>query len=192
MVRDAQRVSSSVDAALAVREVYVPESHDATIIEPRFLCDSMLGGLARRLRLAGYDAAFAGPIDDGVLVERARTSGELLLSSDAPLFERRLIRDGLVRALFVPRTLPPAQVEFVLRTLSLPVREPRCLACGGVVIDIEKEDVRGRVPPDSFAAFESFYVCARCDRVFWQGSHWDSIAATHEALARALEGDDQP
>jgi uncharacterized protein with PIN domain len=182
-------VSFSKNPGFTVLEVDVPSVDVPPDEAPRFLCDSMLGGLARRLRLAGYDATFAGPIDDGVLVQRALRDGQLLLSSDAPLFERKLVRDGCVRSLFVPRTSPPEQVEFVLRTLSLPVREPRCLACGGVVIDIEKEAVRGRVPPESFAAFESFYVCDRCDRVFWQGSHWDSISATHKALSRALEAE---
>lgn len=161
-------------------------SDGANGVEPRFLCDSMLGGLARQLRLVGYDAAFAGPIDDGALVQRALASGEILLSSDAPLFDRRPMRNGEVRSLFVPSIPPPEQVTHVLRALSLRVREPRCLACGGVVVDIEKEAVRDRVPPESFAAFEAFFVCDRCDRVFWQGSHWDSIAATHEALMRKL------
>ena len=154
---------------------------------PRFLCDSMLGGLTRRLWLAGYDASFAGPIDDGALVARALATGEFLLSSDAPLFERRSVRDRAVRSLFVPSAPPVAQAEHVLRSLELPLLEPRCLACGGVVVDIDKQAVEDRVPAESFATFDEFYVCDRCDRVFWQGSHWDSIAATHRALRRALE-----
>lgn len=156
---------------------------------PRFLCDSMLGGLTRRLWLAGYDASFAGPIEDGALVARALATGELLLSSDAPLFERRAVRDGAVRSLFVPSAPPVSQAEHVLRALELPVLEPRCLACGGVVVDIDKEAVANRVPSESFATFDAFYVCDRCDRVFWQGSHWDSIAATHRALVKALGED---
>lgn len=151
----------------------------------------MLGGLTRRLWLAGYDAVFAGPIEDGALVRRALASGEILLSADAPLFERRLVRDGHVRALFVPSAPPVVQVEVVLRAFALPVLPPRCLACGGEVIDIDKDSVRARVPEESFAVFDAFYVCARCDRVFWQGSHWGSIAATHRALARTLQQDER-
>lgn len=149
----------------------------------------MLGGLARELRLAGYDAVFAGPIDDGELVRRASESGEVLLSSDAPLFERRAVRDGTVRALYVPRTRPHEQVETVLRSLALPVREPRCLACGGEVVDVDKESVRALVPAQSFACFASFYRCDRCGRVLWQGSHWDRIEARHRALRAKLDGD---
>lgn len=153
---------------------------------PRFLCDSMLGGLARELRLAGYDAVFAGPIEDADLIRRAMASGEILLSSDAPLFERRVLRDGSVRALFVPRTRPHAQVETVLRALALPVLEPRCLACGGRVVDVEKESVRSLVPEYSFGCFEEFYRCDRCGRILWQGSHWDRISARHRQLEEKL------
>lgn len=154
---------------------------------PAFLCDSMLGGLARKLRLAGYDAAFAGPIDDGALVARAATTGEFLLSSDAPLFDRKPLRTGTVPALFVPRTRPMDQAAFVLAELALPVREPRCLACGGEVVDVDKASVRDRVPEHSYRCFDAFYTCARCQRVFWQGSHWDSIEASHRLLEGRVE-----
>ena len=39
---------------------------------PRFACDAMLGGLARWLRAAGYDACWQEGIDDGELIRLAR------------------------------------------------------------------------------------------------------------------------
>ena len=157
---------------------------DTTDDDPRFLCDSMLGGLARKLRLAGYDATFAGPIDDGALVADAAASGAILLSSDGPLFERRVLREGIVRSLYVPRVSPMEQASFVLEALSLPILEPRCLACGGSVVDIAKEAVRDRVPFHSYRCFDAFFTCERCHRVFWQGSHWESIEASHRELTQ--------
>src|SRR5512139_3578414 len=154
--------------------------------EPRFLCDSMLGGLARKLRLAGYDAVFAGPIDDGDLVRWALSADAFLLSSDGPLFRRRPVRDGEVRSLFVPRARPSEQVEVVLRALRLEVRAPRCLACGGEVVEVDKASVATRVPAPSFASFGRFFRCDRCDRVYWQGTHWDGIEAGHRELARRV------
>ena len=68
---------------------------------PEFYCDAMLGGLARWLRAAGYDAAFEYGIDDSELLRRAQQTGAVLLSSDAPMFERNVIRGGTVRAVFV-------------------------------------------------------------------------------------------
>jgi uncharacterized protein with PIN domain len=59
-------------------------------IDPRFACDAMLGGLARWLRAAGYDASWDDGIDDGELIRLARAEGRTALSSD----------------LFVPRGQP--------------------------------------------------------------------------------------
>src|SRR4051794_19413969 len=100
--------------------------------EVRFLCDAMLGGVARWLRAVGYDAAFEPNIEDGALVALGMQEALIVLSSDAPLFERRLLKSGRVRGLFVTRHAPvPEQVAFVLRHFELTVRDPRCMACGG-------------------------------------------------------------
>src|SRR5262245_37998549 len=99
---------------------------------PRFACDAMLGGLARWLRAAGYDASWHHGIDDRDLVNLARTEGRTVLSSDDDVFAFALVRDGLAPALFVPRGLAVQdQTAHVLRRLGLPLREPRCMACGG-------------------------------------------------------------
>lgn len=44
------------------------------LAEPRFACDAMLGGLARWLRAAGYDASWQEGITDQELIGRNRLS----------------------------------------------------------------------------------------------------------------------
>jgi len=154
---------------------------------PRFLCDSMLGGLAKWLRAAGYDAEFAGPIDDGPLVEMAELRRAILLTSDAPLMRRRAIQRGVVRALLVPRARPLLeQTAFVLRELSLELREARCIACGGEIVPSTLDEVGHVVPAISREVFEEFWRCLRCERPYWKGAHWDGIVARREAIGRAL------
>jgi uncharacterized protein with PIN domain len=51
------------------------------------------------------------------------------------------------------------------------------MACGGVLQPVPKEQVRDRAPPRSFAAVDQFRECQRCGRLFWEGSHWQAIAA---------------
>jgi uncharacterized protein with PIN domain len=146
------------------------------MMPPRFLCDAMLGGLARWLRAAGYDATFAPEIEDGVLVRRAVEQDRILLSSDGGIFERNIVRDGTVRAVRVPRATPPIeQLAFVLRTLDLTACEPRCMACGGELREIVKQDAAPHVPPRSLAAHDRFWRCAACSRVYWHGTHWTRI-----------------
>jgi uncharacterized protein with PIN domain len=144
--------------------------------ETRFACDAMLGGLARWLRAAGHDASWHDGIDDGELVRLARAEGRTVLSSDSDIFAYALVRDGVVAALFVPRGVAvQEQLAHVLRELGLALREPRCMACGGELAEVTKEQAVGRVPPRSLASHERFWECGRCGKVFWHGTHWREI-----------------
>src|SRR5262245_33952175 len=112
-----------------------PAMHD--VFPPRFACDAMLGGLARWLRAAGYDASWHEGIADPELVRLAHAEGRTVLSSDGDVFEFALVRDGVVPSLFVPRGLAVQdQLAHVLRSFGLPLREPRCMACGGELAEL--------------------------------------------------------
>ena len=155
---------------------------------PSFFCDAMLGGLARWLRAVGYEAAFEHGIDDAALVERAGRMGAVLLSSDRPLFDRKLVRTGEVRALFVPRHAPVLdQVVFVLSTLRLGVRDLRCMACGGVLLVVSRDEVIDEAPPRVLASCDEFFRCAGCRHLYWRGTHWARIEAARTAIARRLD-----
>ena len=143
---------------------------------PRFACDAMLGGLARWLRAAGYDASWHDGIADPELVRLSHTEGRTVLSSDDDVFEFALVRDGLLPALFVPRGLTvQAQLAHVLRDLGLPLLEPRCMACGGELAELSREEAAARVPPRSLALQARFWECVGCGKSFWHGTHWEKI-----------------
>jgi uncharacterized protein with PIN domain len=148
---------------------------------PAFLCDHSLGGLARWLRAAGYDAREArGPGD--ALLRQARAEGRVALGSQVELLDRRSVRDRAVDFLWVPTGLAPAdQLLLVLRDLGLELREPRCMACGGALLARDKAAVLPRIPPRTARWRDDYWTCAACDRLFWQGTHWDRIRAGLEA-----------
>jgi uncharacterized protein len=153
---------------------------------PCFFCDAMLGGAARWLRAAGYDARFEYGIEDRELIRRAAQGGGTLLSSDGPMFQRNVIRRGEVRALYVPGQLSAAeQLRFVLRTLGLPLREPRCMACGGELREVSKHEVACEAPPLAYRNCERFWRCARCEKLFWRGTHWHRIGRLLREVAEA-------
>ncbi len=135
----------------------------------RFACDLSLGGLARWLRAAGFEAS-VGSTSDAIDLGRADGIG---LTTDVEPFERT----ERLALLWVPSSLPPPrQMGLVLRDLDLVPRAPRCMACGGALRPVAKPDVAERIPPRTARWKDDYFVCERCDRLFWQGTHWERIA----------------
>ena len=142
-----------------------------------FWCDAGLGGLARWLRAAGYDARWQLDIADDELVRQAQQTAATILTTDSLLMERRLLRDGIVPGYWLPPTLGiPEQLALVSREFGLTPGEPRCMSCGGELRRVEKEALRERIPPKTYRWLDEYFVCARCDRLFWRGTHWTRIA----------------
>jgi uncharacterized protein with PIN domain len=144
----------------------------------RFACDAMLGGLARWLRGAGYDASWKLDIADWDLIRLARREDRFLLTCDTGIFRIGIVRDGDVPGLLIPQGLSKIdQLALVMHKLNLEIRPPRCMACGGELVEVAKEAVRSRVPARSYQWLDDFYECSRCARVFWQGTHWHHVLA---------------
>ena len=138
-----------------------------------FACDRSLGGLARWLRAAGFEAS-DGSTDDALAAARRDAIG---LTTDSEPFDRKEVRDGLA-LLWIPSGMEPSrQMGLVLRDLALDPRAPRCMACGGSLRAVAKESVAERIPPRTARWKDDYFVCAHCDRLFWQGTHWERIAA---------------
>jgi uncharacterized protein with PIN domain len=150
-----------------------PASHGNNI---RFFCDSGLGGLARWLRGAGYEAFWEPSIDDYELLQQAKKLSATVLTTDSLLMERRVVRDHLIPALWLPPTLSiPEALAFVFHEFGLKRREPRCMSCGGELRGESKEALGERIPPKTFKWLDEYFVCSRCGKLFWRGTHWHKI-----------------
>jgi uncharacterized protein len=146
---------------------------------PRFLCDPSLGGLARWLRAAGYEARLASEVPGHRLPDEALRRGLVLLTSEAEVLDRRIVADGSLVVVWVPSALTMAeQLHLAAVELGLTLREARCMACGGGLVPTAKETVRPRIPPRTALWQDEYFVCAECDHLFWRGTHWERIAAT--------------
>ena len=162
-----------VYAQLAAR---LPFRRPAAAPSELFWCDAGLGGLARWLRAAGYDARWEPDIADDRLLTEARKIGATILTTDSLFMERRLLRDGIVPGYWLPPTLGiREQLALVFGEFGLKRHEPRCMSCGGELRRVEKEALRERIPPRTYRWLDEYFVCARCDRLFWRGTHWMRI-----------------
>ena len=128
----------------------------------RFLCERMLGKLARWLRLLGEDAP---------LLDKPRLS----LGPDEVLLTRRLSLKNRPGVLFVERDRLEDQLGQVLSELQLTPDAgrffSRCLECNVLVEPLARERAEGLVPDFTLETAESFTQCPQCKKVFWPGSH---------------------
>ena len=163
-------------------------------LPPRFLCDAGLGGLARWLRAAGYEAIWIPDIDDPELLRQAQQLRATVLTTDSLMMERGVLRDGIIPALWLPPTLMIAeQLGLVFREFRLVIRDPRCMRCAGELRRVDKESVRERIPPRTAAWLDEYFLCARCGQLFWRGTHWRKITGQLQRLVApgVSDGGDQ-
>ncbi len=150
----------------------------------KFLCDHMLGTLAKWLRFLGYDTAYPGPIDDGELKATAAREERVLLTRDKQLNGR------VADSVYIASDDLDEQFAQVVRGFGLTAKDAmsRCSVCNEVVEAVPKEQAKGRVPEGVYDRQREFWFCRRCGRLYWQGSHFDAMWAKF----RELEGRAEP
>lgn len=154
-----------------------------------FFCDAGLGGLARWLRGAGYEANWNPDLDDAAAIRETQRLRATLITIDSLMMERGVLRDGIVPAVFVPSSIKcEEQLIVVMRELKLAIRESRCMKCGGELRRAEKQIVADRIPPKTAKWLDEYFVCARCDQLFWRGTHWRKITSKLEATTEMGKG----
>lgn len=138
-------------------------------VTAKFDVDGMLGGLAKWLRIAGFDAAFP----------RFRQRGGRWFVTAVKS------KDGLL-TLWVSSSRPLDQLKEVLAHADLKLDPDllftRCVLCNEAVVEVPKEDIAGEVPDTIFATVSCFHRCPACGRVYWDGSH---LEHTKERLISA-------
>jgi len=158
--------------------------------EPRFVADAHLGGLARLLRMAGFDTLYDNNFDDAEIVALAARDGRIVLTRDRELLKRREVTHGC----FVHALKPEKQVREVFARLDL-ARGARpfrlCLECNAPLRPVDKALVADRLPPSVRERQQRFTTCDACGGVFWEGSHWQRMSALLDELVAPAGADAQ-
>jgi hypothetical protein len=99
----------------------------------RFVADAHLGGLARLLRMAGYDTLYDNAYHDDEIERIARGEGRVLLTRDRELLKRRTVELGCYLHALRPeeqlRTVrPPAPGRRHAPVLVVPALQPAAAA----------------------------------------------------------------
>ena len=137
----------------------------------RFVADAHLGGLARFLRMLGFDTLYQNDFADEEIRRLAEDEKRIVLTRDRELLKRREIaRGAYVRALKPEAQLAEVAARYDLATSARPFS--LCLHCNLPLQPVDKTDIAARLPPEVYRLHEHFVRCPGCDGVFWPGSHY--------------------
>jgi uncharacterized protein len=151
----------------------------------RFVLDVHLGTLARRLRLAGVDAAYANDADDDALIEQANAGRRVLLTQDRGLLRRRALWLGA----YVRGARPDDQFRDVLDRFRPPLAPwTRCPACNGLLSPVDKSAVAPVLRPGTRRTYQTFSRCRGCGQVYWHGAHSRRLEQIIDSAVRAASG----
>ena len=150
---------------------------------PRFLLDGMLGSLARWLRILGYDTLYHVDREDDLLRAEAQDSQRVLVTRDAELY-RKAVKTGQKSVLIHSDHIMEQLKELVdAQDISLVPVNTRCPRCNGDLDPVDKDDITGKVPEESYNAFDDYWFCSMCNAIYWKGSHWVQIEKTLSKIA---------
>jgi hypothetical protein len=157
----------------------------------RFVADAHLGGLARLLRMAGFDTIYRNTLHDAEIEAIALDERRAVLTRDRELLKRRGIEYGCyVRALKAEMQLREVVERFGLAERVRPFT--LCLSCNAPLRSVAKAEVRDRLPPRVAALHDEFSTCDCCHGVFWKGSHWQRMAGVLDTVLAPVESADAP
>ncbi len=154
----------------------------------RFVTDRMLGKLSTWLRILGYDTVYAADIpikngeedEDNAIATFAAREARILLTRDKYLAASA--RKNGVQCVQIKTAGVMEQLKELLRhniPLNLEPVPVRCSECNARIRKVEasEENIlkeKSYVPP-SMIGKRDFWVCERCGRIYWEGSHWRNM-----------------
>ncbi len=149
---------------------------EVTHSEPRFMVDAMLGGLARWLRILGFDTAYDPAIPDDELARRGLVEGRHILTRDRSFPEEWRVASCTI----LEHDDVDTQLREVLERFNLKEKIrlfSRCGACNTLLKPLPREEARDRVPPRVLESCDDFANCPGCGRTYWEGTHTRRIRA---------------
>jgi len=156
--------------------------------EHRFVCDQMLGSLARWLRFLGYDTLYPEALGDTGILHLAEREGRLLLTRDKELAGRAKERGRLVRSDVLEEELAQVKDDLGL-DFSENVLLSRCSLCNTVLAVITRAEAeKAKVPEKVLRRQADFWRCPGCGQVYWAGSHYERIIDKIGGLDKGFRG----
>lgn len=140
----------------------------------KFIADVHLGKLAGYLRLLGFDTSFDNSLGDNEIIDMSLSERRIILTRDRGLLKNKKVTHGY----WIRENVPGLQLKevvdrFDLRNTVSPFT--RCMHCNSLLEEAEKDEVYNDLLPKTRDFFDKFMKCSQCNRIYWEGSHYEKM-----------------
>ncbi|MCM8783836.1 MAG: Mut7-C RNAse domain-containing protein [Candidatus Omnitrophica bacterium] len=148
----------------------------------KFLVTPELGRLCRWLRILGLDVFYAKSGNRSEIIFKAIKESRIIVTRDRRIGEHHGLKIILIKSDFLKE-----QLRQLINETKIEIKPEamfmRCTICNEILVEIDKETVKGKVPEYVYATQEEFVQCPQCKRIYWEGTHWGRITKTLEEIA---------
>ncbi|HXV65608.1 MAG TPA: Mut7-C RNAse domain-containing protein [Nitrosopumilaceae archaeon] len=157
--------------------------------KPIFIVDAMLGKLAKKLRLLGYDSFYSSNIEDDNLLQIAKNENRIIISKDEQLIKKA--KKFQIENIQITKNEEIEQLIQINEKIDLgkciiQSNNTRCPVCNGVLIPTEKNTILEHVPLGVFKNMNNFWVCNKCKKIYWEGTHIKNLQKFNAELNARL------
>lgn len=157
---------------------------------PIFVIDSMLGNLAKKLRILGYDSTYFSDIEDEKLVVIAKNEKRVLVTKDEQLIKsahNQGVMTILIRGNDELEQIMQINANIKLEKFLVDTNNSRCTVCNGKLQTIEKYRLVDKIPDGVLEREEKFWMCDGCKKIYWQGTHFKKLQEFADKLNNRLQ-----
>jgi uncharacterized protein len=145
----------------------------------------MLGSVARKLRFFGFDTWYTKNKPDIEIILLGIKHNRVILTCDKDMYKRALklrAKSTLLKGLGDLGDIAHTFFSYGTMLSTFMHARPRCPLCNGRIVEVPESCPKEEIP--SFASDRNFFRCYRCDKIYWEGSHYKSL----KALSKRIDG----
>ena len=151
----------------------------------------MLGSVARKLRIFGFDTLYVAHVEDSEVLKIGIDQDRIILTADKEFF-KRIVKVN-ARGVLVDGTDELEDLVHILekngiRSVDGVGTRSRCSICNGKLAQVSALEVQGRLPEKVAMNPKDFSKCSNCGKVYWEGSHIKRIKDLAKAIESKLSG----
>jgi len=161
------------------------KTEDAT----KFYVDAMLGNIARKLRLLGFDTRYSSDVKDSTLLEIAQNENRIIISKDEQLIKTSKgmkISSILLSDQSEEDQLAGIFIQLKQKELKINGDIARCPNCNFHTLPIKKDKVYDKLPKKVLEFNDKFWKCENCDQLYWEGTHIKNLQRVVDKINERL------